>query len=253
MGLKELREKMKWLDPFTYVDLYVMPKVNPKENEAISWVVYLVSAFFFAWLIYTGLGLLLGTASPMMIVVSASMEPIYHRGDIILLHGTTAEGIEGKAVQLQQQTLLEKEFATFATPIYSETKPKQIQSIQFNSGQEIAVTKEGSIVVYWSDHMQEPIVHRVVAKLQAQDGWFILTKGDSKQNNTIDQDCDLIINGRPEKECIELYPVPLEKLQGKAFLHLPLLGCAKLWLLDDLGSLITTGRLPKEFQAGNVC
>ena len=81
MGLKEIREKLKWLDPFTYVDLYIMPRVNPKDSEAISWVVYLASAFLFAWLIYTGLGLAFGTQSPMMIVVSGSMEPLYNRGD----------------------------------------------------------------------------------------------------------------------------------------------------------------------------
>jgi len=253
MNLSNLRKKLKWLDPFTYIDLYVMPKVNPKENEAITWVVYLASAFLFAWLIYTGLGLLLGTQSPMMIVVSASMEPIYHRGDIILLHGASPESIEAETARLQEPSLLEKELAAIASPIFSKSSAPQIQSIEFNSGQTIPITKDGSIVVYWSNRMQEPIVHRVVAKLEAEDGWYVLTKGDSKQNNTVDQDCGFIINGRPEKQCIELYPVPISRLQGKAFLNLPFLGCIKLWLLDDLGSLIRTGQLPREFKEGNFC
>ena len=30
-----------------YVDLYVMPKVNPSGSETIAWIVYLASAFFF--------------------------------------------------------------------------------------------------------------------------------------------------------------------------------------------------------------
>ncbi len=253
MDLKKLRENMKWLDPFTYVDLYVMPTVNPKESEAISWIVYLLSAFVFAWLIYTGLGVLLGTESPMMIVVSSSMQPLYGRGDIILLQGAKAELLDGIEVEVQLPSLSETEFAAFAKPVYASNQSKTIEAILFDSGQKIPITKQGSVVVYWSEHMSEPIVHRVVAKLKAADGWYILTKGDSLNNTTIDQDCGLIINGRPEKQCIEFYPVPLEKLQGKAFFHVPLLGCVKLWLLDDLGSLLATGKLPKEFQPGNIC
>ena len=170
MCLKGLREKLKWFDPFTYVDFYIMPKVNPKNDELLSWVVYLLSAFFFAWVIYTGLGLILGTTSPMMIVVSASMEPIYHRGDILILQGTDAHGLLGKEVELPLENLSEKEFEAFANPIYSQGTQNKIESIKFDSGEIIPVTQDGSIVVYWSNYMKEPIVHRVVAKLHAQDG-----------------------------------------------------------------------------------
>ena len=248
--LKKIRSKLKWLDPFTYVDIYLMPKLNPNENEAISWIVYLACAFIFAWLIYTGLGLLLGTASPMMIVVSASMEPLYHRGDIIILHGAQANSLEGPIVESGLPSLREKELASFASLSYSGG---QLDSISFDSGQNLGITKDGSVVVYWSTHLRKPVVHRAVAKLHAGDGWYVLTKGDSKQNSTLDQDCGLILNGSPEKECIELYPVPLENLQGKAFFHVPIVGCVKLWLLDDLGSLLSTGRLPAEYREGNFC
>jgi len=61
--LKKLREKLKWLDPFTYVDLYLMPIINPGKKEWISMVVYIISAFIFAFLIFNGLGFLLGTSS----------------------------------------------------------------------------------------------------------------------------------------------------------------------------------------------
>jgi len=252
MDLKQLREKLKWIDPFTYVDLYLMPKVNPKENEAVSWIVYLVSAFFFAWVIYTGLGLILGTQSPMMIVVSGSMEPLYHRGDIIILQGVSAEGISGPIVELDEPSLEGKELATFAEPVY-KANSKDIEAIAFKNGPTIPVTLDGSIVVYWSEHLQEPIVHRVVVKLKAGNNWYLLTKGDSKQNNTLDQDCGFIINGRPSQDCIELYPIKIEKLQGKALFHLPFLGCAKLWILDDLGGILTKGGLPPEFEQGNIC
>lgn len=253
MNLEDLRKKLKWLDPFTYVDLYLMPKINPGGNELLSWVVYIFAAFFFAWAIYTGLGLVLGTGSPMMIVVSSSMEPLYHRGDILVLQGTGSEGIEALEVKLPLEQLSESEFESFANPIYSQGTQNSIDSIKFDTGQTIPITKDGSIVVYWSDYLKKPIVHRVVAKLHAMDGWFLLTKGDSVNNYTIDQDCGYVINGSPEKPCISLYPVKMSALQGKSIFHIPLLGCAKLWLLDDLGSLLATGKLPAEIEPGNIC
>lgn len=250
MGLKEIRKKLKWLDPFTYVDLYLMPKVNPGKSETISWIVYLLSAFVFAFLIYTALGFVLGTESPMMIVVSSSMEPLYHRGDVIILQGTSSENIQAQEVALNDSSLKQAPFSSFASAIYSS---KGIESIEFNSGQTIPITQEGSIVVYQSTHLYESIVHRAVAKISAKDGLFLLTKGDSVNNTTIDQDCGVVYAGHAEKPCIELYPIPIEELQGKSVLWIPLIGCAKLWLLDDLTSLIRTGELPKEIMPGNIC
>lgn len=93
-----LREKLKWLDPFTYVDKFLMPKINPKNNEVIAWVIYLVSAFVFAFAIYTILGLLLGTNSPMVIVVSGSMEPTMYRGDVVVLHGVNPADIKAPEI-----------------------------------------------------------------------------------------------------------------------------------------------------------
>lgn len=302
MTLKKLRGKLKWLDPFTYVDMLVITRIDKLEGlkklpvffaclafiaasllylvpsntssipivavvvailalfyyndqkEGLDWAIYLAFAMLFAFIIFTAVGIALGTQSPMMIVLSGSMEPLYHRGDIIILQGTTGEGLQGKEVELPFETLAGREVASFANLVYSqENALPRIQAIEFNTGQTITIDQEGSIVVYWSDYMNEPIVHRTVAKLKAGDGWYVLTKGDSSKNTTIDQDCGPIVNGRPSKSCIELYPVPIEKLQGKALFHIPLLGCAKLWLLDDLGSLITNGSLPQEFEQGNVC
>jgi len=250
--LKKLREKLKWFDPFTYVDLYLMPKVNPKESEAISWVVYLASSFIFAWIFYTALGLALGTSSPMVIVLSGSMEPLYHRGDVIVMQGSPAEAIIAQEVQLQEASLSSVPLSSIASLSYSpDNGIKQIESIQFNNGSSLSPNKEGSVVVYYSSLLGKPIIHRAVAKLKAGDGWYLLTKGDSEQNSTVDQDCGKVIAGMPEKPCIARYPVPVQELEGKAMLWLPFVGCFKLWLIDDLGSLIRTGSLPADF--AGVC
>ena len=45
--LEGLRGRLKWLDPFTYVDLYLMPMVNPKGDKLVENIVYVVSALAF--------------------------------------------------------------------------------------------------------------------------------------------------------------------------------------------------------------
>ena len=95
---RSFREKLKWLDPFTYVDLWVMPKINPNKNKAVEWIVYIVFAFIFALALYTILGLLLQTRSPMVIVLSGSMEPTMYRGDVVVLTGVAPENIKNTII-----------------------------------------------------------------------------------------------------------------------------------------------------------
>ncbi len=259
-ALKKIHGKLKWIDPFTYVDLFLMPKINPSKNEWISTGVYLVSAFVFAWLIYTGLGFAFGTSSPMVIVVSGSMEPLYHRGDVIALFGANTQNTQAQEAELNLPTLQNIPFSEFAVPEYSQTSETTagfiLDKIKFNSGQEIKITKTGAIVVYFSELSQIPIIHRAIAKIHVQDGYYILTKGDSVNNPTIDQDCGKVskttsgntVYVETEKPCITLYPVKIPALQGISVLQIPAIGCAKLWLFDDLFSLIAKGKLPPDFK-----
>ncbi|MBN1941593.1 MAG: hypothetical protein JW772_05420 [Candidatus Diapherotrites archaeon] len=251
MGLKEIREKLKWLDPFTYVDKYLMPKINPSNNEYVSLVVYLVSAFVFAWLIYTGLGIAFGTPSPMVIVVSGSMEPVYYRGDVIILFGANTGNVNAREVELSVPTLKRVPFSEIAQPAYIQNSVARINKIRFNNGEEIPIETTGNIVVYFSDITRQPIIHRAVAKIKADDGYYVLTKGDSVNNYTIDQDCGRILPTGPEKNCISLYPISIQDLQGVSAMQIPFVGCIKLWIFDDLFSLISTGRLPPDFRG--VC
>jgi signal peptidase I len=294
--ISEFRKKLKWLDPFTYVDLFILPKVHAlsknmqnivfvatflllvllvstiigvvpfflalitlfyawlfffEKNEAVDWGIYLLSAFVFAWAIYSVFGLALGTQSPFVIVMSASMEPLYHRGDVIILQGASFDSITAPETTLQQP-LSQTPFDSFAKPNSSNgSNGRLIESIEFNTGETIQITQNGSIIVYNSQNINSasgPIIHRVVSKISASDGKFFLTKGDSINNNTIDQDCGRIIYGVPENEgCIMLYPVKESEIDGKALFQIPAIGCVKLWLFDNLASLISTRELPGHF------
>lgn len=251
---KQFKQKfsfLKWIDPFTYVEI-LLRKFHPKKekpsafDETIDWAVYLFFAAVFAFLIYTAFGIILNTPAPMVIVMSGSMEPVMYRGDVIVLYGATKEEIKAPEISLPRDTLEETLLIEFAKPAYNR---KNISSIDFENGEKIEISTEGDIVVYHSKLKDEPIIHRAVAKLKVIDGTYFLTKGDSVLNTTIDQDCGRIIPpGIPEKDCITLYPVPYEEIQGKAVLKIPLAGCVKLWLFDDLTSLIVNGRLPSDFR-----
>lgn len=294
-----VRKKLKWLDPFTYIDRFLLPKVHAlsknlqyivfvatylllillvsavlgvvpfflalltlfyawlfffEKSEAVDWGIYLLSAFVFAWAIYSAFGLALGTTSPFVIVMSGSMEPLYHRGDVIILQGTSFGSLNAPEVTLQQ-SLDQTPFDSFATPNYTQTpNGPLIESIEFNNGQTTQITQAGSIIVYNSPNIHNadgPIIHRLVSKISAQDGKFFLTKGDSVNNSTVDQDCGRVIYGSPEKDCIMLYPIKESEIDGKALFQIPVIGCVKLWLFDNLSSLIARGSLPQDF--GWVC
>ncbi|MFH1420351.1 MAG: signal peptidase I [Candidatus Aenigmatarchaeota archaeon] len=66
-------------------------KVKIKSKDVLEIVV----AFVVAWLFYQGLGFAAGTGMPIVSVVSESMEPVLHRGDLLLVTGAaTADDLK---------------------------------------------------------------------------------------------------------------------------------------------------------------
>lgn len=59
------------------------PKSIPYSKDVIEIIV----AFIAAWIFLQGLGFALGTQMPVVSVVSESMEPILHRGDLLVVIG----------------------------------------------------------------------------------------------------------------------------------------------------------------------
>jgi len=117
------------------------------KRKIIVTVILLVTAFSGAFLIYFIMQVALNTENPMVVVVSGSMEPNLHKGDLLFLRGIDAENIRNGTIE----------------------------------------GKEGDIIVFnaqglpgWFHAPPEPIVHRVVDK-KYDNGWFFLTKGDANQ------------------------------------------------------------------------
>ncbi len=233
MTLKEtlstVRKNLKWLDPFTYVDLYLMPIANPNNDKLLGNIVYIITAFIFAFILYTGLGLLLSTSSPIVIVLSGSMEPSMYRGDVVFLTGTSAEGVAAQELELN-------------TPLQGVPFPMvgsvddRNSKVTLINGETATINREGNPIVYRSTLMGEQIIHRAVLKIKASDGTYILTKGDA--NPSIDQDCGALLENRFEKPCIEPFLIPSSQIDGKVIFKIPLLGYIKLLLVDDISVLL---------------
>ncbi len=239
--LKKARKQLKWADPFHYADL-LLARLGYKDNQAISLIVYLATAYISALALYLFLGLLFQSPAPMVIVVSGSMEPAFYRGDVMVLSGWDRENFNAPRVELDM-AIDGKDLSEYAHTLCSVKgldELVQCRAIQGLSGEErrlveakkivffplekeIEIKKEGNVVVYWSESQQKPIIHRAVAEIHAKDGLFLLTKGDSELNSFIDQDTYLSLDA-----------VKASEIQGKAIFMVPKIGYVKLILLDDL-------------------
>ena len=242
MDFKKLKENLKWLDPFTYVDLYVMPKLNPQKSEVISTIVYLVFAFVFAFVLYNFFGFVLGTQAPLVIVVSGSMEPVMYRGDIVVISGAKLEELNVPQVELNNFDLDQTPLANYAMPVCVEkdsgrqescenllqqgTGPFETTAVKFSETQTVNIHKDGEILVYNSS-LGQPVIHRSVVKIKGLDKTYVLTKGDSVFNPLIDQQAGITSGALTQDQIV-----------GKAIFRVPLLGYIKLLLFDDLPALI---------------
>jgi len=240
---KGILHKLRWFDPFYYVDLFVMPKVKERtDSSLVENIVNFLFAIIFAALIYVILGFAFGSSTPLVIVYSESMEDTFYRGDVM---GLANLSVSGQEVTLNRN-LKNTPAVLYLTPVYSNGT---LQALEFENNQTININENGSIIVYNSYPHNIPIIHRTIAKINANDGTFLITKGDNdKTNPTFDQDCGTIILNNPDRGCVTFYAINVNDLQGVSFFQAPLVGCVKLWLFDDLFSLITTGKLPRDFK-----
>lgn len=261
-----LHQKIKWIDPFTYSDI-VLKKINPGDSWSVKFIVELLTAFIAAFVLYTVVGLIMGTGMPLVIVVSGSMEPTLYRGDVVLLQGVSiADDLKVQEISIDRdlEGLSFWDFGTvnyfpdstappLGTHLCEQRQGRGVYSVEIG-GKEIRLEKDGDIIVYFSKfpgRISEPIIHRAVLKIHAKDGDYFLTKGDSKYNSLFDQDCGRVVLGIPECSCISVYPIKLEEIQGKAIGSIPLIGYAKLFLIDDISQFLLG--CPKTTACPNGC
>ena len=179
------------------------------EDSLLSWIVNLALAFVLVkFLLYPGIGFLLGTEYPIVAVVSGSME---HQGK------NFDPWWEGAQPWYGTKSITREQFSAF--PFHNGFSKGDIMILKGVEPNTIIV---GDVVVYESQRHTNPIIHRVVAITVKDNTHFFETKGDN--NPTSDRDL-----------------VGEEQLQrtGKALLRIPLLGWIKIGFVSLLGGVFT--------------
>lgn len=175
---------------------------------------------------------------PMAIVYSASMEPSLHRGDIVIL--TKANNLKVEEITINQN-ISNKDLEEFADVSYYLNEYGLEEAEYLTIGDKnisllSAINNKNSVIVYPSNVSGKDIIHRAIVKINANDGVFLLTKGDNHKTNTyIDQDCGVdIVDGEItiEKPCLNLCPIKEKDLKGKKLGKIPYIGYIKLVLFQ---------------------
>ncbi len=182
-----------------------------EEDSIWSWLVNLALAFILIkFIVYPGLGLLLGTSFPVVAVVSGSME---HDGSFDEWFQSPAYC--GSFCSQEEwyafYSITEEEFKEFS--FKNGFNKGDIMVLQ---GIEPKNIKSGDVIVFISREGYDPIIHRVVSITGDETTGFVYqTKGD---HNSDSGDIDMEI---AESSVI-----------GKAIFRIPLLGWIKILFVE---------------------
>jgi signal peptidase I len=176
------------------------------EDDSIwSWIVNVILAFvLIKFIVYPGLGFVLSTSHPVVAVVSESME-----------HNMEFDKWWEENKDWYVENGIDKEyFETFS--LKNGFNKGDIMVLIGSGAEDIDV---GDVVVFDSGR-KDPIIHRVVKKLQ-NDEFYFQTKGDNNR--------DSIKNAQLDETNLKE-----DVIIGKAVLRVPLLGYIKIWFVEIL-------------------
>jgi len=183
------------------------------EDSLASWLVNIVLAFvLIKFLLYPGLGLVLGTHFPVVAVVSSSME--HHPGSFEQWWGANQDFYLAHNIT---------EFDFLSYPFHDGFNKGDIMVL---AGVDPATVRLGTIIVYWSGKPY-PIIHRYIGRNNATGMDYLMSKGDNNPGQVIAPDLD-------ERR------IPPGMVVGRAVVRIPYLGWVKIGAVDLLGVL--TGR-----------
>jgi signal peptidase I len=174
------------------------------EDSLASWIVNIILAFvLIKFLLYPGLGLLLGTEFPVVAVVSGSME--HHPSNF-----------DDWWVQ-NEDFYLSMNITKFDFMTYPFKNGFNKGDIMVLGGINPYALEKGEILVYWS-RKPYPIIHRFVGERLEGNDIYLMTKGDNGLTNpTFVVSADL--------NEIRIHP---DDAIGKAVLRIPYLGWVKI-------------------------
>ncbi|MDO8642512.1 MAG: signal peptidase I [Candidatus Woesearchaeota archaeon] len=174
------------------------------DESVWSWVANVVIAFvLIKFVVYPGLGWLLGTPFPIVAVVSGSME---HRGGFDTWWADHEKFYE-------QHGIANDVFKTF--PFSNGFNKGDIMILRGLKKENI---KKGTVIVFHTSRLSEPVIHRIVEV--GDTGSTVTTKGDfNSQSHSFEQD------------------IPLNQIIGEAVVKIPYLGYIKIWFVQLLNAI----------------
>jgi len=176
-----------------------------EDDSLASWIVNVVIAFVIVkFIVYPGLGLLLGTHYPIVAVVSGSME---HHGvpfDEWWVENKEWYEERGITKHLIESAVFPNGFSKGDIIILVGAKPDRINI--------------GDVIVYSTDKHKYPIIHRITKKENQNETYIFETKGD----NNRDRDPLEVTEGQ---------------LLGRAVFKLPYLGWVKIIFTQIIGGM----------------
>jgi len=180
-----------------------------EEDSIWSWIVNIVLAFvLIKFVVYPGLGFLLGTTHPIVAVVSGSME---HDGKFD----------DWWAVQQEYYykfNISKEEFLSFK---FKNGFNKG--DIMILVGKNPTTINVGDVIVF-NGGITDPIIHRVIRKWEENGKIYFQTKGDHNMQS-------MQLESR----------IPESQVVGEAFFRIPLLGYIKIWFVNLLQLLHVIG------------
>lgn len=176
-----------------------------ESDSPWSWILNIILAFvIIKFIIYPGLGLVLGTNLPVVAVISGSME---HNGN------TLNEWWDSECCKdaLCMKTVSQKSFYTPYNISKSDFESFRFKN-GFNKGDIMFLispknAEVGDVIVFNGNHRNDPIIHRVID----MNSTSFRTKGDNNCGSWYFED-----------------DIPKENVLGKAVLRVPLLGWIKI-------------------------
>jgi len=194
-----------------------------EEESLLSWIVNIILAFvIIKFLVYPGLGLLLGTNYPIVAVVSKSME---HKPDNNIICGNQVISYKNSfdsywkicGKWYEERNISKNKFSTW--PFKNGFNKGDLMILIGKKPENI---DEGEVIVYRAkrpDIKRDPIIHRVIGKWTNDSIYYFKTKGDN--NPSIINDT---IIGEAE--------ISEDRVFGNAVLRIPLLGYVKIIFVE---------------------
>lgn len=175
-----------------------------EEDSLLSWIVNIILAFvLIKFIVYPGLGFLLGTSYPIVAVVSGSME---HDGSFDDWWGVHENWYTRNDISKEQ-------FSGFS---FKNGFDKG--DIMILHGKDAIDVEVGDVMVFKSNR-PDPIIHRVVEKWDMDEVYYFRTKGDHNPDSI-------------KSSSLDETNINEDKLLGKAVVRIPLLGYIKIWFVE---------------------